>query len=71
VELHDLQVGPQREQLRAAAQARGSDPGAVANLGERGSLADPDVGRVLAGGDADDREPVRDLPRDVLGAVDG
>jgi hypothetical protein len=70
-QLDDVEVGADREQLRAAADARGSDPRPLGNLGDRLARPDPDVGRVRTRRDAGEREAVGKLPRQVLGAVDG
>ena len=48
VQLLHPQVGAGGEQLGAAAQAGGADPGALGDVVERAAGADPDVGRVLA-----------------------
>ena len=70
-ELDDLEVGAEREELGAAADARGPDAGALGDLGDRVAGADPDVGGVLARRDADEAEALGQLAGQVLGAVDG
>lgn len=57
-ELDDVEVGADGEQLRAAADARGSDPRPLGNLGDRLARPDPDVGRVRARRDAGERDAV-------------
>ena len=46
--LEHLEVVAKRQQLRAAAQARGADASALGQIGDRGELADEGIGRVLA-----------------------
>jgi hypothetical protein len=70
-QLDDVEVGTDGEQLRAAADARGSDPRPFGNLGDRPARPDPDVGGVRTRRDAGEREALGQLTRQVLGAVDG
>ena len=70
VQLLDAQVRPRGEQLGAAAQAGGADPGALGHVVERGAGADPGVGRVLARRHRGDRQALGHLGRQVLGRVD-
>ncbi len=70
VQLLHPQVGAGGEQLGAAAQAGGADPGALGHVVERGAGADPGVARVLARRHGGDRKPLGHLARQVLGRVD-
>jgi hypothetical protein len=70
-QLDDVEIGADGEKLRAAADARGSDPRSLGNLGDRLARPDPDVGRVRTRRDAGEREAVGQFARQVLGAVDG
>ncbi len=69
-ELEDLEVAPQRPELRGAAQRARPDPGAVGEVREPGRAAQrvPRVGPRRHRGDDD---PVRELRGDVLGRVHG
>jgi hypothetical protein len=69
VELDHLEVRAESEELGAAAEARGPDPGAFAQLLERGSLADVGIAGRLPRRDPGDLEPLRKLAREVLGRV--
>ena len=69
-QLADLEVRPRGEQLRAAAQRAGPDAGALAHVRER-VLADQHVERLGPAGRGGDLGARRELPRDVLGGVDG
>ncbi|MEX2107212.1 MAG: hypothetical protein WD810_09975 [Solirubrobacterales bacterium] len=70
VQLLDPQVRARRQQLGAAAQARGADPGPLGHVLERPAGPDPDVGRVLARRHRGDLQALRHLSRQVLGGVD-
>ena len=65
----DLEVGPDREQLRAPAQARRPDASRPVGKAVERRRADQRVARVLGPRHRGDRESRRQLARDVLGAV--
>ena len=66
-----VEIRPQREKLRAPAQAGGADPGALGDLGQRPPRSDPGVGGIETRGDAEDREAFGKLSGNILGAVHG
>ena len=69
-QLGDLEIGPDREQLRAPAEAGRADARTFRKRLER-ARADEHVARVLRGRDRRDLEPVGQPAGNVLRAVDG
>lgn len=70
-ELDQLEVGSERQELRAPAQARRSHACSAGNLGQRRAPPEPGVSGILAHRHADDLEARGQLTGNVLGAVDG
>jgi hypothetical protein len=70
VQVEHLEVGPRRQELGAPAEADRPYPRALGHVLQRGSRADPGVGRILARRHRGDLQPLDLLAGQILGRVD-